>query len=144
MHSFSYRDGVLHCEDANLEKLAERIGTPAYVYSAATIRNNFRRLDAALQPLDHMICYAVKACSNLAILNLLSKEGAAFDIVSGGELFRVLKAGAPARACTFAGVGKTEEEIRHALREGIHCFNVESEPELERINEIAGQLKTTA
>jgi len=144
VHSFSYRNGVLHCEDVNLEELAGRIGTPAYVYSAETIRSNFRRLDAAFQPVDHMICYAVKACSNLAILNLLAKEGAAFDIVSGGELFRVLKAGGRADSCTFAGVGKTEEEIRLALREGIHCFNVESEPELERINEIAGLLKTKA
>jgi diaminopimelate decarboxylase len=140
VHSFSYRNGVLHCEDVNLEELAGRIGTPAYVYSAETIRSNFRRLAAALQPLDHMICYAVKACSNLAILNLLAREGAAFDIVSGGELFRVLRAGGRADTCTFAGVGKTEEEIRQALREGIHCFNVESEPELERINAIAGEL----
>jgi diaminopimelate decarboxylase len=144
VHSFSYRDSVLHCEDVNLEELAGRIGTPVYVYSSATIRNNFRRLDAALQPLDHMICYAVKACSNIAILNLLAREGAAFDIVSGGELFRVLKAGGRADSCTFAGVGKTEEEIRLALGQGIHCFNVESEPELERINEIAGRLKTKA
>jgi diaminopimelate decarboxylase len=144
VHSFSYRDGVLYCEDVNLEELADRIGTPAYVYSAQTIRNNFRRLDAALQPLDHMICYAVKACSNLAILSLLAGEGAAFDIVSGGELFRVLKAGGRPGVCTFAGVGKTEEEIREALREGIHSFNVESEPELERINEIARRLDKKA
>ena len=95
MHSFSYRDKVLHCEDVNLEKLADQIGTPVYVYSGQTIRTNFRRLRAALQPLDHMICYAVKACSNLAILSLLIREGAAFDIVSGGELFRVLESGRP-------------------------------------------------
>ena len=144
MHSFSYRNGILHCEDVSLEELADRTGTPVYVYSAETIRSNFRRLDAALQTLDHMICYAVKACSNLAILNLLAREGAAFDIVSGGELFRVLKARGRAGSCTFAGVGKTEEEITLALREGIHCFNVESEPELERINEIAGQLNAKA
>jgi diaminopimelate decarboxylase len=144
VHSFSYRDTVLHCEDVNLEKLADQIGTPVYVYSAETIRNNFRRLHAALQPLDHMICYAVKACSNLAILSLLAREGAAFDIVSGGELFRVLKAGGRADVCTFAGVGKTEEEIAEALRAGIYCFNVESEPELERINAIAQQLNKKA
>jgi diaminopimelate decarboxylase len=144
VHFFSYRDGILHCEDVNLEELASQTGTPVYVYSSETIRNNFRRLDKALEALDHMICYAVKASSNLAILNLLSKEGAAFDIVSGGELFRVLRAGGRANSCTFAGVGKTEEEITLALREGIHCFNVESEPELERINEIAGRLKTKA
>jgi diaminopimelate decarboxylase len=144
VHSFSYRDGVLHCEDVNLERLASQTGTPVYVYSAETIRNNFRRLDHALQALDHMICYAVKASSNLAILSLLGKEGAAFDIVSGGELFRVLKAGGRADSCTFAGVGKTAEEITLALREGIYCFNVESEPELERINEIAGNMKRKA
>jgi diaminopimelate decarboxylase len=144
VHSFSYRDKVLHCEDVNLEKLADQIGTPVYVYSGQTIRTNFRRLRTALQPLDHMICYAVKACSNLAILSLLIREGAAFDIVSGGELFRVLKAGGRADLCTFAGVGKTEEEIAEALRAGIHCFNVESEPELERINAIAERLDKKA
>jgi diaminopimelate decarboxylase len=144
MHSFSYRNGILHCEEVNLEELAGRTGTPVYVYSAETIRSNFRRLDAALQALDHMICYAVKACSNLAVLNLLAREGAAFDIVSGGELFRVLKARGRAGSCTFAGVGKTEEEITLALRKGIHCFNVESEPELERISEIAGRLNLKA
>ncbi len=144
MHSFSYRQGVLHCEDVNLSELAGRTGTPAYVYSAETIRNNFRRLDAALAPLDHMICYAVKANSNLAILNLLAKEGAGFDIVSGGELFRVLAAKGESGRCTFAGVGKTSEEIAQALREGIYCFNVESEPELERINDVAGSLGVKA
>ena len=86
MHSFSYRDDVLHCEDVSLEDLANRIGTPAYVYSAETIRANFRRLHEALRPLDHMICYAVKACSNLAVLQLLAREGAAFDIVSEASL----------------------------------------------------------
>lgn len=140
VHSFSYRDGVLHCEDVNLEKLADQTGTPAYVYSAETIRNNFRRLHAALEPLDRMICYAVKANSNLAVLNLLAREGAGFDIVSGGELFRVERAGGESGRCTFAGVGKTAEEIAQALRAGIYSFNVESEPELERINDVAGSL----
>lgn len=144
MHSFSYRDGVLHCEGVNLDELAGQVGTPAYVYSAETIRNNFRRLDAALAPLDHLICYAVKANSNLAVLNLLAKEGAGFDIVSGGELFRVQKAGAQSDRCTFAGVGKTTDEIRQALQAGIYCFNVESEPELERINEVAATLGVKA
>lgn len=128
----------------NLDALAGQVGTPAYVYSAETIRNNFRRLDAALSPLDHLICYAVKANSNLAVLNLLAKEGAGFDIVSGGELFRVQKAGAESGRCTFAGVGKTTEEIRHALQAGIYCFNVESEPELERINDVAASLGVKA
>ncbi len=144
MHSFSYRDGVLHCEDVNLDVLAAEVGTPAYVYSAETIRQNFRRLDAALAPLDHLICYAVKANSNLAVLNLLAKEGAGFDIVSGGELFRVQKAGAESARCTFAGVGKTTDEIRQALQAGIYCFNIESEPELERINDVAASLGVKA
>ena len=140
MHSFRYTDGSLTCEGVDLESVAAEVGTPAYVYSSETIRNNYRRLDAALAPLgDRMICYAMKANSNLSVLNLLAKEGAGFDIVSGGELFRVLKAGGRADRCTFAGVGKTAAEIDYALRQGIYSFNVESEEELERINEVAGK-----
>ena len=144
VHSFSYINGALHCEEVDLEEVAERFGTPSYVYSASTIRNNFRSLDLALRPLDHMICYAMKANSNLAILDLLGGEGAGFDIVSAGELFRVLKAGGRADRCTFAGVGKTLDEIAYALKEGVYCFNVESEPELVRINEVAGSLGLVA
>ena len=144
MHSFSYVDGSLHCEDVDLEKIAAEFGTPAYVYSAGTIRGNYQRLDAALAPLDHLICYAVKANSNLAVLSLLARLGSGFDIVSGGELFRVLKAGGQAGRCTFAGVGKTREEIAYALREGVFSFNVESESELERINAVAGELRLRA
>ncbi|MBU6182495.1 MAG: diaminopimelate decarboxylase [Verrucomicrobia bacterium] len=144
MHSFSYVDGSLHCEDVDLEKIAAEFGTPAYVYSAGTIRGNYQRLDAALAPLDHLICYAVKANSNLAVLSLLARLGSGFDIVSGGELFRVLKAGGQAGRCTFAGVGKTREEIAYALREGVFSFNVESESELERINSVAGELRLRA
>ena len=144
MHSFSYIAGALHCEDVPLEEVAARFGTPAYVYSASTIRNNFRRLDLALKPVDHLICYAMKANSNLAILDLLAREGAGFDIVSAGELFRVLKAGGRADRCTFAGVGKTVDEIAYALKIGVYCFNVESEPELERINDVAGSLRLVA
>ncbi len=140
MHSFSYVDGTLRCEGVDLGEIADRFATPAYVYSSATIRSNYRRLDAALAPLDHLLCYAVKANSNLAVLNLLSKLGSGFDIVSAGELFRVLKAGGRADRCTFAGVGKTREEIAFALREGVYSFNVESEGELTRINEVAGSL----
>jgi diaminopimelate decarboxylase len=144
VHSFSYVDGSLHCEDVDLEKIAAEFGTPAYVYSAGTIRGNYQRLDAALAPLDHLICYAVKANSNLAVLSLLARLGSGFDIVSGGELFRVLKAGGQAGRCTFAGVGKTREEIAYALREGVFSFNVESESELERINAVAGELRLRA
>jgi len=144
MHSFRYTDNRLHCEGVDLSEIASNVGTPAYVYSAETIRTNFRRLDRALAELDHRVCYAVKANSNLAILNLLASEGADFDIVSGGELFRVVKAGGAAAHCTFAGVGKTRAEIEYALREGIYCFNVESEAELAFINQVAGELGVKA
>jgi diaminopimelate decarboxylase len=138
MHEFSYRDGELFCEGVSLEELASQHGTPLYVYSAKTIRDHYRRLDEALAGLDHRVCFAMKANSNLAVLDLLAREGAGFDIVSGGELFRVLKAAGRADACTFAGVGKTREEIEYALEQGVYSFNVESEPELEFINEVAG------
>jgi diaminopimelate decarboxylase len=144
MHCFEYRNGTLFCEDVDLSRLAGETGTPAYVYSSKTILDHYRRLDQALAGVDHLICYAVKANSNLAILNLLAKENAGFDIVSSGELFRVTKAGGDPAKCTFAGVGKTEEEIREALGRGIFAFNVESEAELERINAIAAELGVTA
>ncbi|HEY8834750.1 MAG TPA: diaminopimelate decarboxylase [Chthoniobacterales bacterium] len=137
MHSFHYRDGELYCEESALARAAEEFGTPLYVYSAGTIVDHYRRLDSALASLDHLICYAVKANSNGAILKLLAEAGAGFDIVSGSELFRVLKAGGAAAKCTFAGVGKSREEIEFALDEGVHSFNVESEAELERIDRIA-------
>ncbi len=137
MHFFRYRDGKLHCEDVDLARVAEKFGTPLYVYSAGTILDHYTRLDAALAPLDHLICYAVKANSNRAILKLLADAGAGFDIVSGGELYRVLAAGGDAAKCTFAGVGKSSEEIEYALEQGVYSFNVESEAELEYINRIA-------
>jgi len=144
MHSFHYRDGELFCEDVALARAAEEFGTPLYVYSSGTILDHYRRLDAALAPLDHLICYAVKANSNGAILKLLAEAGAAFDIVSGGELFRVLRAGGAADKCTFAGVGKSREEIEYALDEGVFSFNVESEAELEWIDRIARDKGTRA
>jgi diaminopimelate decarboxylase len=137
VHLFRYHGKTLHCESVDLARVAEEHGTPLYVYSASTILDHYKRLDAALAPLDHLICYAVKANSNGAILKLLSDAGAGFDIVSGGELFRVLKAGADPKKCTFAGVGKSREEIEYALEQGIYSFNVESEAELEQIGEIA-------
>jgi diaminopimelate decarboxylase len=139
MHFFQYRDGNLYCEDVDLERVAKNFATPTYVYSAGTILDHYTRLDAALAPLDHLICYAVKANSNRAILKLLADAGAGFDIVSGGELFRVLAAG-PAAAgakCTFAGVGKSPEEIEYALEQRVYSFNVESQSELECIDRIA-------
>ncbi|MBV9008332.1 MAG: diaminopimelate decarboxylase [Verrucomicrobia bacterium] len=137
MHSFHYRDGELFCEEVRLAQAAEEFGTPLYLYSAATILDHYHRLDRALHEIDHLISYAVKANSNGAILKLLSNAGAGFDIVSGGELFRVLRAGGDPGRCTFAGVGKTPEEMGYALEQRVYCLNVESEGELERIEEIA-------
>lgn len=144
MHGFSYKNGSLHCEDVNLSTLAAEYGTPLYVYSAATIVDHFRRLDAALKGVDHEVAYAVKANSNLSVLRLLANEGAGFDIVSGGELFRVIKAGGDPAHCTFAGVGKTRDEIVYALEQGIYSFNVESAEELRYLNQVAGELGVTA
>ncbi len=144
MHSFHYQAGRLRCEQVDLEALAAEHGTPLYVYSAETMLDHFRRLDAAFGALDHLVCYAVKANSNLAVLDLLAREGAGFDIVSAGELFRVRKAGGAAGKCTFAGVAKTETEIEFALREGVLAFNVESEEELARIDAVAGRLGVRA
>jgi diaminopimelate decarboxylase len=144
VHSFRYRDGHLYCEDVDLARVAEELGTPAYVYSAGTILDHYARLDTALQSLDHLICYAVKANSNRAILKLLAGAGAGFDIVSGGELYRVLAAGGDPAKCTFAGVGKSREEIEYALEQRVYSFNVESEAELEHIDRIAGAKETCA
>jgi diaminopimelate decarboxylase len=144
VHFFGYRDGHLYCEDVDLTCVAEEFGTPAYVYSAGTILDHYTRLDAALAPLDHLICYAVKANSNRAILNLLVRAGAGFDIVSGGELFRVLAAGGDPAKCTFAGVGKSRDEIEYALEQGVYSFNIESEAELEAIERIASAKKMRA
>ena len=137
MHAFHYRDGHLFCEEFDVAVAAERFGTPLYLYSAGTILDHYGRLNEALAGLDHLICYAVKANSNRAILRLLCDAGAGFDIVSGGELFRALKGGADSRKCTFAGVGKSRKEIEYALEQGVYSFNIESEAELDYINQIA-------
>jgi len=137
VHFFRYRDGRLHCEDVDLTCVAEQFGTPTYVYSAGTILDHYARLDAALAPIDHLIFYAVKANSNRAILKLLARAGAGFDIVSGGELFRVIASGCDPARCTFAGVGKSRQEIDYALEQGVLSLNVESEAELEQIDDIA-------
>ena len=144
MHDFDYQNGKLFCEGVALNELASTYGTPLYVYSQNTIKDNFNRLSSALSDLDHHIAFAVKSNSNLSVLKLLKNIGADFDIVSGGELFRVLKAGGTADQCTFAGVGKTREEIEYSLEQGIYSFNVESEAELRFINEIAKEKDTIA
>ena len=144
MHSFHYENGSLHCEGVNLDTLASEHGTPLYVYSRATIVDHYRRLAGAMSGLDCRICYATKANSNIAVLSLLAKEGAGFDIVSEGELFRVEKAGGDPGKCTFAGVGKTRGEIVAGLKKGIYSFNAESEAEVAFINEVAGSLGLVA
>ncbi|MGE9266871.1 MAG: diaminopimelate decarboxylase [Verrucomicrobiales bacterium] len=144
MHTFKYQNGELHCEDVPLSSLAEEHGTPLFVYSATTLRNHYQKLDQAMSGLDHEVAYAVKANSNLAVLQLLAREGSGFDIVSAGELYRVIKAGGDPAKCTFAGVGKSREEITYALEQGIYSLNVESEAEAAFINEVAGELGKTA
>ncbi|RJG14826.1 diaminopimelate decarboxylase [Massilia cavernae] len=144
MSHFSYQDGVLHAESTSLPAIADQFGTPTYVYSKAALLANFASYADACAGRDALICYAMKANSNLAILDLLAREGAGFDIVSGGELLRVLAAGGDPRKVIFSGVGKTVDEIRLALSHDILCFNVESIPELHRINQVAGEMGKTA
>jgi len=139
MDHFDYRNGVLHAEDVALPDIAARFGTPTYVYSAATMRRHYRVFADALAGLDHAICYAVKANSNLGVLGLLADLGSGFDIVSVGELERVITAGGDPATVVFSGVGKRSDEIARALEVGIGCFNVESEAELQRINRIAAE-----
>jgi diaminopimelate decarboxylase len=139
MSHFSFQDGVLHAESVSLSAIAQRFGTPTYVYSKAQLLQNFRGYAAPAQGRDALVCYAMKANSNLAILDILAREGAGFDIVSGGELLRVIAAGGDPGKVIFSGVGKTVAEIELALDKGILCFNVESIPELHRINEVAGR-----
>ena len=144
MHDFRYVGNRLHCEGVAIDSLVKRFGTPLYVYSQQTLADHFQKLDQAMAGVDHLICFSPKSNSNQSILRLLADLGGGFDIVSGGELRRVLDAGGEAGKCVYAGVGKTEEEIEFALRRRVYCFNAESEPELERINRIARRLKTTA
>ena len=144
MHSFAYKNGSLYCEDVRLADIAAAVGTPTFVYSKKTITEDLAEFREALSPLDAHVAYAVKACSNKAILNLMVQQGVGFDIVSGGELWRVINAGGDATLCTYAGVGKTEAEIRYALEQNIYCFNCESENELRAINRIAGEMGVKA
>ena len=144
MTHFAYRNGTLQAEAVPLVRIAERYGTPCYVYSRAALTDAYRSFDAAFAGHDHLVCYAVKANSSLALLNLLARLGSGFDIVSGGELARVLAAGGDARKTVFSGVGKTADEMRRALAAGILSFNVESEGELARLERIAAETGATA
>ncbi|MBQ0714589.1 diaminopimelate decarboxylase [Paraperlucidibaca wandonensis] len=144
MTSLSLIDGTRHLEAIALECLAERFGTPLYVYSRAALTANYQAFDEAFAEVEHQVCFAVKANSNIAVLNVLARLGAGFDIVSGGELERVIAAGGEPSKIVFSGLGKTEVEIQRALELGIACFNVESEAELDRINAVAARLKVKA
>lgn len=141
---FHYKNAALYAEQVPLAEIAAQFGTPCYVYSRAALTDNLRQFTKALQGRDHLICYAVKANSNLAILNLFARLGAGFDIVSGGELQRVLAAGGEARKVVFSGVGKTAAEMRMAIEADILCFNVESSAELDRLNEVASGMGKVA
>src|SRR6202167_5089875 len=141
---YKYRDDALECENVPLARIAETCGTPAYIYSSASILDAYRRFTSAFRGSAHSVCYAVKANSNLAILKLLASAGSSFDIVSGGELHRLRHIGVPGKRMVFSGVGKTKEEIREALQAGILLFNVESESELDTLAAEAARLKRKA
>ncbi len=140
MHHFKQKKGELFVEDVSVEALSKKYGTPLYIYSAKTLRDHYDRLDRALAPLDHVICFATKSNSNLSVLRLLAKRGSGFDVTSAGELFRVLKAGGTPKRISFVGVGKTASEIEYGLKSGVYTFVVESEPEVIQINAIAKRL----
>ncbi len=144
MDHFLYKNGELHAEDVPLREIAASVGTPFYCYSTATLERHFRLFDEALEGTEHLVCYAMKAASNLAILKVLAAAGAGMDVVSGGEYARAIAAGVPGERIVFSGVGKTREEMRLALTGGIRQFNVESEPEMERLNAVALELGVKA
>ncbi|MEZ0315452.1 MAG: diaminopimelate decarboxylase, partial [Methylophilaceae bacterium] len=140
MNPFSLKNGELHAENVPFSGISAEFGTPCYVYSKQALESAFQRFSAGFAGVDHLVCFAVKANPSLAILHLFAKLGAGFDIVSGGELARVLAAGGDPAKIVFSGVGKTEPEMHAALEAGIFCFNVESASELERLNEVAGKM----
>src|SRR5688572_5064158 len=148
MDFFDYKNGELFCENVPAERIAAEVGTPAYVYSKATLLHHYRQLADAFAPLNGgrgaTICYSIKSCGNLNICKLLAHQGCGFDVTSGGELFRALQAGGDPKKIIYAGVGKTDDEIRDAINAGIAAFNIESEAEIENIDRIAGQLNETA
>ena len=140
MHDFEYHQGELYCEQVPISRIAKEVGTPCYVYSHSTLIRHFRAYDSAFKNIPHVIAFAMKSNSNLAILSLMAREGSGVDIVSGGELFRALKSGVPASKIVFAGVGKTADEIREALKADILMFNIESSAELQAIQEVAASI----
>ena len=144
MDFFNYKDGQLYCEDVAAEAIAAQFGTPAYVYSKATFLHHYRQVAEAFSPVKATVCYSVKSCGNIHILKMLAEAGCGFDVTSGGELFRSLEAGGKGKDIIYAGVGKSDMEIRDALNAGIAAFNIESEAEIENIDAIAGSMGKTA
>jgi len=144
MHYFKYIGNKFYCEGVPVESLVKKYGSPLYIYSQRTVTEHYQKLDRAMGPVDHLICFAMKSNSNMGVLRTISDLGGGFDIVSGGELQRAMAAGGDPKKCVFAGVGKTVEEIEFALRKGVYAFNAESEPEMLRINKVAARLKKVA
>jgi diaminopimelate decarboxylase len=144
MNHFEYKNGELFCEDVSVSSIAAEVGTPFYLYSRATLVRHFKAFDSGFEDIDHITCFAVKSCSNIAVLSLFSGLGGGADIVSGGELYRALQAGIDPKRIIYSGVGKTEEELRYGLESGILLFNVESEQELHRLNRVAAEMGLTA
>lgn len=140
MDFFHYKDGELYCEEERVADIAEEVGTPLYLYSHRTIVDHYRKLDKAFKSVDHLICFSLKSNSSLSVCKALANEGSGADVVSGGELYIALEAGIPPGKIVFAGVGKTEAEIKYAIESGILMFNVESMPETKAINRVAGRL----
>ncbi len=144
MNHFEYKNGELFCEDLSVTEIAKEVGTPFYLYSKATLTRHFQAFDSGFEGIDHLTCFAVKSCSNIAILSLFGNIGGGADIVSGGELFRALEAGVDPAKIIYSGVGKTEEELRYGLKSNILLFNVESEQELHRLNDVAADMGVKA
>lgn len=140
MDFFNYKNGQLYCEDVPAEKIAQEVGTPAYVYSKATLLRHYRQVADAFEPLNATICYSIKSCGNINLCRVLANEGCGFDVTSGGELFRALKAGGDPKKMIYAGVGKTDQEIADGINAGIAAFNLESEAEIENVDRVAGQV----
>jgi len=144
MDYFNYKNGELYCEDVPVAAIAEKVGTPAYVYSKATLVHHYRQIAEAFGPVKATVCYSVKSCANIHICKLLVEQGCGMDVTSGGELYRALEAGTDPKKIIYAGVGKTDVEIVDAINAGIAAFNIESEAEIENIDRLAGQIGKTA
>src|SRR3954466_11083684 len=139
MDFFNYRNGELFCEGVPAERIAREVGTPAYVYSKATFVHHYRQIAQAFAPLDPTVCYSIKSCGNINICRVLAAEGCGFDVTSGGELFRALQAGGDPKKMIYAGVGKTDQEIADGINAGISAFNLESEEEIENVDQVAAR-----